>query len=182
MRAIICALLAATAIMAVGCNTSGGDSNVISQGQTEPYTEIQSFMGQSASFGDMTFTVNKAMDPGISMNNGNMAVFFEVTVENGSDETVPANYLNNFSLTVDGSYAEANQCCTIPVMKKLYDTCGVEAMNEEIPAGENRTGYIACEADADFETLILHYTPKTTDRRSMISVSISADEFTKSEE
>lgn len=183
IRAAICAFLVATSILTVGCRARSGEISDTSSSieETETYIEIQSFVGESASFGNMTFTVHKAIDPCISMGNGNMVVFFDVTVENGTDETVPANYLNNFSVTVDGAYAEANECCTIPAMKKLYDAYNTEAINEEIPAGESRKGYVACEVDSGFRELILHYTPKTTDRRSMISVSVSFDEFTREE-
>lgn len=180
MKKALLILLTAAVMLTVGCNGKNASSDSV-QEEPETYTEVQSFMGQSASYGGMTFTVSKAEDPGITMDNGNIAVFFEVSVKNDSEETVPANYLNNFTLTVDGKYLEANECCTIPVMKKLYDYYGVSAMAEEIPAGESSTGYIACEVGAGSQELKLHYIPKTTDRGSMITVPISVNELTKAD-
>lgn len=190
MKKWICVLLAMTAVFAAGCNrqrTSSGDiviynsENPAPEATEETYEEIKVFMGESATLGNMTLTVSTVEDPGIEMESGKMAVFFNVTIENGSDDTVVANYLNNFTITVDGAYYEASECCTIPVMKELYDFYGFPAMAEEIPTGETRTGYIACEVAKGFDELELHYLPKTTDRGSMITVPLSAEDMTKVE-
>lgn len=188
IRKSLCVLLAATSVLAVGCNSKKPDTgNVVIYDEnetvvteaTQAFTEIKSSVGQSASYGGMTLTVTKAEDPSIDMENGNIALFFTVTIENKSGETVPANYLNNFSATVDGTYYSSDKCITIPVMRKLYDASGFSAMNEEIPDGETRTGYLACEVSKDFKTMELHYLPKTTDHGSMISVPVTADDLTK---
>lgn len=143
------------------------------------YEEIEGFFGESSTYGDMTLTVTKAEDPGITMNDGKMVVFFEVTIDNGSQDTVTTNYLNNFSLTVDGKSFTADQCFTIPVMKKLYDFYGCEAFQEEIPAGGSFTGYLSAEVEPAFQELQLHYTPKTTDSGSRITVTLTSDMFEK---
>ncbi len=143
------------------------------------FEEIEGFFGESATYGDMTLTVTKAEDPGIEMSSGKKAVFFEVTIDNGTQETVTTNYLNNFTLTVDGTTYTADQCFTIPVMKKLYDHYGCEAFQDEIPAGGSFTGYLSAEVDPSFKELQLHYTPKTTDRGSRITVTLTADMFQK---
>ncbi len=169
-------MLAFSALMAVGCDRG---SNTNSPKETEvTYQEIQGFYGESASYGDMTVTVKKVEDPKITMSSGKMAVFFEVTIENGTSEAVTTNYLNNFAVTVDGTYYEPAQCFTIPVMKELYDFYGNEAFAEEIPAGKTSSGYLAAEVASDFESLQLHYIPKTTDRGSRISVSLSREDMT----
>lgn len=186
----LCVLLAMMAVMAVGC---GGDKDKDTNSvilfdseqsaeatPTETYEEVKTFYGESASYGDMTVTVSKVEDPSIIMeNSGKMAVFFEVTIDNGTQETVMTNYLNNFALTVDGTYYESADCFTIPVMKKLYDFYGNDAFKNEIPAGESFTGYLAAEVDSDFEEMQLHYIPKTTDRGSRISVALVRDNMTE---
>jgi len=64
-------------------------------------------------------------------------------------------------------------------MKELYDFYGNEAFTDEIPAGETSSGYLAAEVDPDFETLQLHYIPKTTDRGSRITVSLTRNDMTE---
>lgn len=184
---ILCVLLAGAALTLTGCG--GGDKNQNSTPnapvqQTEPvptYEEVKTFYGESASYGNMTVTVTKIEDPGIAMDGGKMAVFFKVTIDNGTEEPVTTNYLNNFAVTVDGTYYEAADCFTIPVMKHLYDYYGNEAFADEIPAGKSFTGYLAAAIDSDFEDLQLHYIPKTTDRGSRISVSLTRDNMTAPE-
>ncbi len=191
LKRTLCTMLALMAVMTVGCGggKTGSDNVVVydsdhpaPQATTEHYEEVKTFYGESASYGDMTVTVTKVEDPEIPMSNGKMAVFFEVTIENGTEDVVPTNYLNNFTVTVDGTYYEASDCFTIPVMKKLYDFYGDEAFANEIPAGESCTGYLAAEVDKDFESLQLHYIPKTTDRGSRVTVDLTRDNMTVSEQ
>lgn len=177
----VCLLLGVLMLTAVGCD---GNSSTTSQKETEKitetYQEVNIFYGESASFGDMTVTVKKVEDPGITMKNSKkMAVFFEVTIDNGTKETVTTNYLNNFALTVDDTFYDSADCFTIPVMKELYDLYGNEAFADEIPAGQTSSGYLAAEVDPDFESLQLHYIPKTTDRGSRITVSLSRENMTE---
>lgn len=180
-KQLICLLLSGLMLLAAGCQ-SQSNSNASTEETTEPATEIRSELGQEAEFGGMKLTVLSVEDPEIIMpQSGKMAIFFQVQVDNDTEETVIANYLNNFSLTVDGTEYQSNECCTIPVMKQLYDIYEVDAINEEIPAGESRTGYVACEADKDFTELSLHYTPKTTDRASKITVPINKEQIVKTE-
>lgn len=195
MKKMLCVMLGLMTITAVGCerNKPEDNSNVVvydsenpapeKQKETEvQYEEVKIFYGESATYGDMTVTVHAVEDPEIAVNTPNkMAVFFKVTIENGTDDTVTTNYLNNFALTVDGSYYEAAECFTIPVMKVLYDYYGNEAFKDEIPAGESFTGYLAAEVNNDFEEMQLHYIPKTTDRGSRISVSLTRDDMTPAE-
>ncbi len=185
---ILCVLLAGAALTLTGCG--GGDKNQNSSAnhpaqETEAvqttYEVVKAFYGESASYGNMTVTVTKIEDPEIAMDGGKMAVFFKVTIDNGTEGTVTTNYLNNFAVTVDGTYYEAADCFTIPVMKHLYDFYGNEAFADEIPAGESFTGYLAAAIDSDFEDLQLHYIPKTTDRGSRISVSLTRDNMTAPE-
>jgi len=178
-KKLLCLVLSGAMLLAAGCSNDAnkGSVNVYDENNpapTEaPVQEIQGELGQSAEVGGMTLTVLSVEDPNITMEKtGKQALFFHVTIDNKTDGTVTANYLNNFSLTVDGTYYSSDVCCTIPVMKELYDFYGTDAMTEEIPAGESRTGYIACEADKGFESLSLHYTPKTTDRESKITVTV----------
>ncbi len=173
-------LLAAMMLTAVGCDQNGASSTKETEKIQETYQEVNIFYGESASFGDMTVTVKKVEDPGITMTNSKkMAVFFEVTIDNGTNETVTTNYLNNFALTVDGTFYDPVDCFTIPVMKELYDFYGNEAFADEIAAGQTSTGYLAAEVDPDFKNLQLHYIPKTTDRGSRISVALSREDMTK---
>ena len=181
---LICVLLASLFLLSAGCHNESGikiDSSV-TQETTEPIQEIQAELGQEAEYGGMKMTVLSVRDPEIVMEqSGKLAMFFEVQLDNQTDETVTANYLNNFSITVDGVHYDSNECCTIPVMKKLYDFYGVDAMNEEIPAGESREGMIACEVNSDFKELSLHYTPKTTDKSSRITVPVTKESIIKAE-
>ena len=180
-KKILCVLLTGLMLLSAGCQNQ--TKNNTPAETTAPAVEVQAELGQEAEYGGMQFVVVSAQDPDIIMEqSGKSALFFEVTINNQTDETVVANYLNNFSLTVDGKDYDSDECCTIPVMKKLYDFYGQEAMNEEIPAGESRTGYIACEADKGFSELALHYTPKTTDRASMITVPVTKDQIVKAEQ
>ncbi len=188
---ILCVLLAGAALTLTGCG--GGDkdnstsANSRSDGnmsQTEPvqtYEVVKAFYGESASYGNMTVTVTKIEDPKIAMDGGKMAVFFKVTIDNGTEAAVTTNYLNNFALTVDDTFYEAADCFTIPAMKHLYDFYENEAFADEIPAGESFTGYLAASIDSGFEDLQLHYIPKTTDRGSRISVSLTRDNMTAPE-
>lgn len=177
----LCVLLCAVAVAAVGCGTQTPSNNsvpVMSEeaAATEPTGEVVRIeYGESASFGNMTVTVNAVEDPSIVMNSGKKAMFFNVTIENHTEETVTTNYLNNFAISVDGTYYDAVDCFTMPVMQKLYDFYGMEPFRAEIPAGESVTGYLAAEVNPEFTDMELHYTPKTTDRSSRISVSLTQD-------
>lgn len=180
----MCVLLGVLMLTSVGCNGNSSSTTSTKETEkiTETYQEVNIFYGESASFGDMTVTVKKVEDPGITMKNSKkMAVFFEVTIDNGTKETVTTNYLNNFALTVDDTFYDSAQCFTIPVMKELFDFHGDSAFTDEIPAGQTSTGYLAAEVDPGFEKLQLHYIPKTTDRGSRISVSLSKEDMTKAE-
>lgn len=167
---ILCMALCLCTMLAAGCSRETTDPM-----DSQHFEEIHADLGQAAEYGDMTLTVLSAEDPGIKMSDGKAALFFQVRIENNSKQTVDANYLNNFSLTVDGVHYLSGDCCTIPVMKELYDFYDQKALAEELSPGESCTGYIACEADMDFSTLELHYTPKTTDRVSRITVKITKD-------
>lgn len=189
-RTTMCVLLGLLTMTAAGCSQPAGDDtnkNNSASGQTMPatqetYEEVKTFMGESATYGDMTVTVSKVEDPEIIMeNSGKMAIFFDVTIENGTEETVVTNYLNNFAVTVDGTYYDSSDCFTIPVMKKLYDTTGEEAFQTEIAAGATISGSLAAEVPKDFKELHLHYIPKTTDRGSRVTVELSAEDVTKAE-
>jgi len=178
-KKLLSLLLAGFMILSAGCQNQSRNTQIET---TAPAVEIQAELGKEAEYGGMKLTVLSAEDPEIIMEqSGKMAVFFQVQINNSTDETIPANWLNNFALTVDGTEYDSDVCCTIPVMKKLYDFYGIDAMNEEIPAGQSATGYIACEADKDFQTLAFHYIPKTTDRASKITVSITKDQLVKAE-
>ncbi len=183
-KKLACVLLAGMFLLSAGCHNESGvnvDSSA-KQETTEPMQEVEAQLGQEAEYGGMKMTVLSVRDPEIIMEqSGRMAIFFEVELDNQTNETVTANYLNNFSITVDGTHYDSNECCTIPVMRKLYDFYGIDAMNEEIPAGESRQGMIACEADKDFKTLSLHYTPKTTDKASRITVPLTKENIIKAE-
>lgn len=184
-KKLFCIFLTGMMMLAAGCqkdqpsNVNYYDENNPAPTQA-PVQDIQADVGEEAEFSGMKLTLISVEDPGIIMEqSGKSALFFEVKIDNQTEDTVTANYLNNFSLLVDGTEYTSDVCCTIPVMKKLYDLHNVEAMNEEIPAGESRTGYIACEADQNFSELSLQYTPKTTDRESKITVAISKEDIVK---
>ena len=177
---LLCLMLTGIMLISAGCQSNSKTNSTPEE--TIPATEIKSELGQEAEFGGMKLIVISAEDPEIIVEqSGKMALFFQVQVDNNTEETVPANYLNNFSLTVDGTEYPSDECCTIPVMKQLYDFYNVEAMNEEIPAGESRIGYVACEVDKGFTELSLHYTPKTTDRASRITVPVDKAQIVKAE-
>lgn len=189
-RKTMCALLALTCMMAVGCTTKVTENHSDTPTVTAPpvdetvesYEEIKTFMGESASFGNMTVTVTKVMNPEIIMeNSGKMAVFFELTIKNDTEAAVETNYLNNFALTVDGTYFESQECFTIPAMKKLYDATGAEAFQTEIAPGSSVTGTLAAEVPQNFNDLHLHFIPKTTDRGSRVTVELSKDDMTPME-
>ncbi len=164
-------------LLTAGCN-KGNKNN------TEPteatYEEVTAELGQSASYGGMTLTVDYAEDPGIKIEDTGMNVmFFHVTIENDTDETVTASYLNNFCLTVNGTFFESYQCCTIPAMKKLYDTYNEEAINAEVQPHTSCEGYVACEVNPRYDLIDLHYIPKTTDRGSRITVTLTEENIRK---
>ncbi len=190
-RKSLCVLLGLLTVMAVGCSKPA-NNNTVSQTESQVeqmtapdmqnYEEVKTFYGESASYGNMTVTVSKMEDPGIVMENtGKMAVFFEVTIDNDTEETVTTNYLNNFAMTVDGTYYEPKDCFTIPVMKKLYDATGQDAFQGEIAPGESMTAFLAAEVAPEFQELALHYIPKTTDRGSRVTVELTRDDMTKAE-
>ncbi len=176
---LLCLLLAAL----TGCNTkTPTTSNEVSvnsgNSQVEPATtfyevKVDYEKEVTASYGGMTLTVNAAEDPGIVMeNDGRKVLFFNVTVKNATNDITPVSYLNNFTVTVDGTYYEAIDCVSIPSMKKLYDFYGESALNTEIGSDQSCTGYIAMMVDPDAKELQLHYTPKSTDRTSKVTVVI----------
>ncbi len=187
-KRILCLLVTVTMLSAVGCSKTqtSSQSNVNFYDENNPAPtqaaaqEVEAELGQSASVGGMTVNVTAMEDPDIIMDKtGKMALFFAVAIDNNTDETVQASYLNNFSLTVDGTEYDSDVCCTIPVMKKLYDFHGVSAMNEEIAPGATVRGYVACEANPDFKNISLHYTPKTADKESRVTVNMTKDDMTK---
>ena len=176
LKKMLCAVLALTFLSAVGCsgNERVLDSTPVAT-TVATYDEITANLGESASYGNMTLTVVSAEDPDITMKTGKKAMFFHVKVDNTTENQIAVNYLNNFTLTVNGTYYEADECCTIPVMKELYDFYNIEPLNEQLEAGKSCDGYIACEVDANYTDIELHFIPKTTDRVSRITVPISSD-------
>lgn len=184
LKKLICIVLTAGMLATVGCqNKTETNVNVYDENNPAPTQaskqEIKSVLNEKAELDGMSLTVISAENPDIIMQNtGKQALFFQVEINNQTEETVTANYLNNFSLTVDGTEYDSDKCCTIPVMKELYDFYGISAMAEEIPAGESRTGYIACEADKNFKEISLHYTPKINNIDSRITVELSSDNIT----
>ncbi len=182
-KTLFCLMLAGGMILSAGCqNTSSDSSGTATEETVFEGTEVQAVLGQEAEFGGMKLTVLSAEDPEMVMeDSGNMALFFQIQIDNQTENTVNANYLNNFSLTADGVEYPSDKCCTIPVMRKLYDFYGIDALNEEIAAGSSCTGYIACEVNKNFKALELHYTPKTTDRASRITVPITKEQIVKAE-
>lgn len=182
IRKAVCLVLTAGMLFCAGCEKDTGNVNYYDENNpppTEaPVETVAGVLGEEAKISGMNFTVVSAEDPGIVMpDSSKQALFFQVEIDNQTDKTVKANYLNNFSLTIDGTDYDSDKCCTIPVMKELYDFYEISAMAEEIPAGESRTGYIACEVDQGFTELVLHYTPKTEDISSRVSVTLSGEEI-----
>lgn len=182
IRKLFCLALVAGMMLCAGCEKDSGNVNYYDENNPPPtdapVETVSAVLGEEAEVGGMNITVLSAEDPDITMEQtGRKALFFQVKIDNQTDKTVTANYLNNFSLTVDGTDYDSDVCCTIPVMKELYDFYEISPMTEEIPAEESRTGYIACEADDGFQELTLHYNPKTTDIGSRVSVSLSKDEI-----
>ncbi len=186
MKRIICAVLTAFLVLTAGC----GGKRTISNSEADPYTpeattevhyeEVEAFYGESASYGNMTVTVDKVEDPNITMENtGKKLLFFHVKIQNGTDDAVTTNYLNNFALTVDGTFFEPDECFTIPAGAQLYKFYGQESFSDEIAAGAEYTGYLAAEVNPGFEAIQLHYIPKTTDRGSRISVSLTKNDVTQ---
>lgn len=176
--------LTAGCLLSVGCEKNNTNTNVNYYNEENPAPteapkqEIKGALGEAVEVDGMSLTVLSAENPDIIMEQtGKQAMFFQVKIDNQTEEEVTANYLNNFSITVDGTAYSSDVCCTIPVMKELYDFYNISAMAEEIPAGESRTGYIACETDKDFKEISLHYTPKTNDADSRITVTLSSDEI-----
>ena len=178
-QAALCGILALSLLTGTACRRSAPEtSSVEMNASTEPQVfEMKAGMNESASFGGMTLTVSAAEDSGETMDSGNKAVFFYVTLDNESGETVTASYLNNFTLSVDGTYYEADQCCTIPAMHCLYTTHNEPALNKEVENGTSVSGYVACEVKPGFSNVELHYIPKTTDRTSRITVPIASSDF-----
>lgn len=176
-------------LTAAGCNgkrtisDSTMDSYDVEPTTEVVYEEVNIFYGESATYGNMTLTVDKVENPEITLaSNGKMILFFHVTIDNGSEETVTTNFLNNFALTVDGTFYESDKCFTIPAGSELYKFYGEETFAEEIPAGESHTGYLAAEVDPDYDQIQFHYIPKTTDRGSRITVTLSKDDVTAAEQ
>ena len=179
-KKMLCAVLALTFLTAVGCsgNERTLDKSPVSTTVTT-YDEVTVDLGESASYGNMTLTVLSAEDPDITMKSGKKAMFFHVKIDNTTSESITVSYLNNFTLTVNGTYYEADECCTIPVMKELYDFYDIQPLNEQLEAGKSCDGYIACEVDASYTDIELHFIPKTTDRVSRITVPMKSDNVMK---
>jgi len=180
LKKMLCAALALTFLSAVGCS---GNERTLERTPiattVATYDEVTANLGESASYGNMTLTVVSAEDPDITMKGGKKAMFFQVKIDNTTDESIMVSYLNNFTLSVNGNYYEADQCCTIPVGKELYDFHNVEPLNVQLEAGKSCEGYIACEVDSNYTNIELHFIPKTTDRVSRITVPISSDSVMK---
>lgn len=172
IKSALCVAFSMMLLLTAGCQR---DSNNHSKEAETTYEVVNANLGESATYGGMTLTVESAEDPDILMSSGKKAMFFKVTINNETDETVTASYLNNFSLTVNGNYYESDECCTIPVMKELYDFYGEEALNTELEPNMSCTGYVACEVDSKYDIIDLHYIPKTTDRASRITVSLNTN-------
>ncbi|MDE7122269.1 MAG: DUF4352 domain-containing protein, partial [Oscillospiraceae bacterium] len=148
IKKILCLTIATAMMLCAGCNKEddSGSINYYDENNPPPtqapVENITAVLGEEAQVSGMNVTVISAEDPDITMSQtGKKALFFQVKIDNQTDKTVTANYLNNFSLTVDGTEYDSDVCCTIPVMKELYDFYEISAMTEEIPAGESRTGY-----------------------------------------
>lgn len=179
-KKMLCAVLALTFLTAVGCsgNERTLEKSPVSTTVTT-YDEVTVDLGESASYGNMTLTVLSAEDPDITMKSGKKAMFFHVKIDNTTNNSIAVSYLNNFTLTVNGTYYEADECCTIPVMKELYDFYDIQPLNEQLEAGKSCDGYIACEVDASYTDIELHFIPKTTDRVSRITVPMKSDNVMK---
>ena len=176
-KRIICAVLCAAMLLSAGCSKGKGNNTAPTEAT---YEEVTAELGQSATYGGMTLTVDFAEDPGIRIDDsGNNVMFFHVTIENETEEVVTASYLNNFCLTVNGTFYESYECCTIPAMKKLYDTYDVDAINAEVQPHTSSEGYVACEVNPRYDLIDLHYIPKTTDRASRITVTLTQENIRK---
>ncbi len=177
-KRILSAVLCAAMLLATGCGSRNSQ-------KTEPteatYEVVSAAIGETANYGGMTLTVDFAEDPGVTLDNGNGVMLFHVTIVNETEETVAANYLNNFCLTVNGTFYDSYQCCTPPAMKVLYDVYQVEAINEEVAPHSTCEGYVACEVKPKYDLVELHYIPKTseTDRESRISVTLTENNIRK---
>ncbi|MBR3631144.1 MAG: hypothetical protein IKN55_11840 [Oscillospiraceae bacterium] len=175
-KRLICAVLSVAMLLSAGCSKGNEKTN---DSEAESYDVVSAEIGETASYGGMTFTVDFAEDPGIKLESGMNAMFFHVTIVNDTDETVTASYLNNFCMTVNGTFYEAYQCCTIPAMRALYDYYDVQAINTEVEPHASCEGYVACEVPPRYDLIELYYIPKTTDRASRISVTLTEDNIRK---
>ena len=175
-RMLICAALVLCSVMLTGCLTKAGKQGA--EAETQPMVEEQGELGQKASYGGMTLRVISAEDPDITLRNGKKAIFIQVELKNDTEETIKCSYLNNFTLTVDGTFLEPSECCSIPAMKEMYDRDGNEALSAEIAPGESCTGFLAFEVEKDYQEIIVHFLPKTLDTVSRINVPISKESMT----
>ena len=175
-KKLICAVLVLCSVMLTGCLTKAGNQNT--EAETQPMVEVQGELGQVAAYGGMTLRVVSAEDPDITLSNGKKAIFFQVELKNDTEETIKCSYLNNFTLTVDGTFLDPGDCCSIPAMKEMYDRTGNEALSAEIAPGESCTGFLAFEVEKEYEEIIIHFLPKTTDSVSRISVPVSKASMT----
>lgn len=176
---ILSMLLCLTMLFAAGCSRGNNSSNTEATEAT--YEVVNADLGQSATYGGMTLVVDFAEEPDKTLDDGRHVMIFHVTITNDSEETVSASYLDNFCLTVNGRFYESYECCTIPAMKVLYDTYGVEAINTSIEPKQTKEGYVACAVDKKYDLIDLHYIPKTTDRLSRITVSLTESNIRKTE-
>lgn len=175
-RKLICAVLVLCGVMFAGCLGKTGKRDT--EQETQPMVEVQGELGQEASYGGMTLRVISAEDPDITLPDGKKAIFIQVELKNGTEETIKCSYLNNFTLTVDGTFLEPGDCCSIPAMKEMYDRTGNEALSAEIAPGESCAGYVAFEVEKDYQEIIVHFLPKTTDSVSRINVPVSKESMT----
>ena len=157
-----------------GCHKENADESVMETDTS--YEEVTANVGDVTTFDDVTLTVLSAEDPGIEMSDDKKAMFFKVQIQNDTQAPLKVSYLNNFTLTLNGTYYEAYECCTMPVMRKLYDFYGENALSAELAAGETCMGYVACEVDEKYNLIELHFTPKTEDLGSMITVTLTDDD------
>ena len=176
-KKILCAVLGTAMLLSAGCSGNSSSSNTAPTEAT--YDVVSGEIGETANYGGMTFTVDYAEEPGITLENGMSVMLFHVTIGNDTEETVTVSYLDNFCMTVNGTFYEAYQCCTLPAMKALYDTYNVEAINTEVAPHASCEGYVACEINPKYDLIELHYIPKTTDRASRITVTLTESNIRK---
>jgi len=119
-------------------------------------------IGEEVSLDDVTATLDHAYLSSYTFTDGDQdleIIFYQITITNGSDESISANILSGtfYGLADGESYATVAVCSMHFITYQFGEDA--ECFNDNIEPGETRIGYVYIEMPAGFSEATLIYYP-----------------------